>query len=56
MRKVIGNGRMTEAEIRSIVDKLGNIAEVLSDADRSTRQRSSGDWDSGSRTTQADNW
>jgi site-specific DNA recombinase len=33
MRKVTGNGRMTEAEIRSIVDKLGNIAEVLGNAD-----------------------
>lgn len=33
MRQVIGNGRMTEEEIRSIVDKLASIGEVLSSAD-----------------------
>jgi hypothetical protein len=42
MRKVTKTGRMTDAEIRAIVDKLGSVAEVLSNATRSTRQRCSG--------------
>jgi site-specific DNA recombinase len=33
MRKVVRTGRMTEAEIQAIVDKLGSVAEVLSNAD-----------------------
>jgi hypothetical protein len=33
MRRSTTNQRMTEAEIRSIVDKLASIAGLLSDAD-----------------------
>jgi site-specific DNA recombinase len=37
LRKTTGNGRMTEAEIREVVDKLGSIAQVMANADTSDK-------------------
>ena len=33
IRKATGHNHMTEAEIRAIIDRLGSIAEILSEAD-----------------------